>query len=240
MDGFPFYLPINIDLLVIIVSIVVIGIMVALSVAKRSGGERAGKDYALILRSSAPAQFYPIEPIAPPKLYQYKRESGDVCLLIADTPPIAYFAKKQIRNLFIGVEKDLVSLAINPESVDVLSSASEATKEIPASDIIDVVSYMLEKKAENDTIVIPPNLRVTVSYKYVPEGVSLIEKLLASDASIISTVIASLRAATAAKDLAQAVAIRAGAESRKWFTIAIAIVMVAIAAAILLAVIGVR
>lgn len=241
MDGVPFFLPISIDWLVAIVGVIVIGIIIVLALPRgvRAGGV-ASKDFVIVLRSNAPAQSYPIEPVAPTKLYQYKRENGDTCLLIADTQPIPFISKKQARNMFIAVESDLVSLAVDPGSVDALSSVSDAIKDVSSDDIINVVSYMLEKKSDNNLVAIPPNLRVAVTYKYAPKGISIIEKLLKADASIISTVIAGLRAASAAKELAQAAAIRAGAEARRWYTLALVIVMIMIGLAVFLAIVGIK
>lgn len=239
MNGIPFYLPIDFGSLVMIVVGIIVMILIVLMLLRRGAvGGRVSGDFVIVLSSNGPAKSYPIEPVAPPRLYQYKKGSGEVCLLIADTPPIPFQGKKGVNNMFIAVESDILSLALNPGTVDVISTVSGSTKSVSVDDVIDLVSYMLEKKSESDAIVVPPNIRVAFTYKYNPAGISIIEDLLRSDASILSTVIANLRAAQTAKELAQAVAIRAGAEAKRWTSIAIMIVMITIGIAVALAILG--
>lgn len=236
MDGIPFHLPISSQALIIIGVVALVVILVVFLSIRGVRGRSGSKDFVIVIRSDGTARSYPLNPVVPPTLYTYDCGVSDLCYFLADAKPIIFYDGKSFKNMYIAVESDLLSIAIKPEDVELMSSLATSVKEASSDDIVNLVMYMLSKKSEDHVIRIPPRIKVALSYKYDPAGVKVIEDLFRRDASAFTVLVSSLRSAGVARELAMSYAIRAGAQVRRLQTIGtvIAIIVIALAVAYLL------
>lgn len=218
--------------------VVVVGIVVMIVVVRR-GLRRAGYgDLLIVLTKEGMAYMENVEPFVPPTLYTYKCPGSEMCLLVVRNPPIMFYDPriKSVRKLWIGVEMDMISVTVSPQESQYISLVGESVGEFNVDDIVRLAALSIEKKSYTDTIVIPPNVRVSFTFKIHPTVVKVLTDILRYDSVALTNILSALRSAREAKALAEAVAIRKGAEVQKWLYIGILVMLVAIAIAIIMVV----
>ncbi|MEM4976055.1 MAG: hypothetical protein QXT64_01880 [Desulfurococcaceae archaeon] len=179
---------------------------------------------------------FPVTPLVPPTLYTYECPGTEMCLMVARNPPLLLYdgKTKSSRKMWFGVEVDGLTLTITPYEAQALSMAGEAVGEFNVDDIVRLVKYAIDKKGYSENVVIPGGFRVSFTYKIYPTIIKVLTDILKSDATALTTILSSLRAAKEAKTLAEAVAIRRGAEATKWLYIGMFILLAAVALAIIM------
>lgn len=225
--------------ILVVVAAVAAGVIVMLMVVVRGiRRSAAGSDILIVLTREGVAYMENVEPLVPPTLYTYRCPGTEMCLMVVRNPPILLYDPRirRSRKLWIGVEVDMLSTTISPEEMQYLGMVGEAVGEYSTDDIIRLAAASIEKKSYSDTVVVPPGFRVAFTYKLYPTVVKVLTDILRYDAVALTNILSAMRSAREAKALAEAVAIRRGAEVQKWIYIGIMIMLVAIAVAIVMVV----
>lgn len=228
----PFVFPIPVELLIGVGVAGVISFFVIFLATRR--GVKVPGDVLIVVTPEGLTYSFPVTPLVPPTLYTYECPGTEMCLMVARNPPLLLYDSKtkSSRKMWFGIEVDGLALTITPHEAQALSMAGEAVGEFNVDDIIKLVKYAIDKKSYSENVVIPGGFRITFTYKVYPTIIKVLTDILKSDAVALTTILSSLRAAREAKTLAEAVAIRRGAEATKWIYIGIFILLAAIAFAI--------
>lgn len=222
---------------VVAVSAVAGGVLLMVVVILRGAkGSASSGDMLIVVTPEGLTYSVNVTPLVPPNLYTYSCPGTEMCLMVARNPPLLLYDSKakRTRKLWIGVEVDGLAMTVSPEEAHIISSVSDAVGEYNIDDVVRLAKLAIDKKAFDESVVLPGGFRVTFTYKVYPTVIKVLTDILRADSVALANILSALRAAREAKTLAEAVAIRKGAEFSKWMYLGIFILMAAIAVAIIM------
>jgi len=229
----PVFLPIPVELLLALVAAVAV-VVAVIAYGVRKSSSKAPGDTLVVVTPEGITYSFPLTPLVPPNLYTYECPGTEMCLMVARNPPLLLYdgKTKRTRKLWFGIEVDGLALTVTPDEAQSISLVGESVGEFNIDDVVRLVKHAVEKKSYSETVVVPGGFRIAFTYKIYPTVIKVLTDILKADAVALTSILSSLRAAREAKTLAEAVAIRKGAEITKWIYIGIFILLVAIAFAV--------